>query len=378
MKKHIHNSFLLLSLVMLMACSTGKKALQKGDYDKAVSQAINRLRSNDNNDKARTTLVRAYQLALNLHLDNVKRANNSADPFRWEHIVGDYQSINNMHEEIRRCPSCLNLIPAPARYDNELISARQKAAEVRYNLGVEALVQKNIRSRAIEAHQHFKRVKELVSRYKDIDDKIDESLYYATLKVVVAQIPSPTRLVELKHEFFVDKINEQLHRNVINEYVRFYTPIEAKNERLERVDHVIEMAFDEFNLGNIYQNNTEREITRDSVVIAEQDGKKIYGTVKATIRISEKRITGGGVLDFRIFDERTNKVLTHEKMPSSYTWTIQWASYQGDERALNDEERILVQRKELFPPSPQVMFEEFTAPIFDQVISKIRYYYKNF
>ena len=360
-----------------MACSTGKKALQKGNYDQAVSQAVNRLRSNDSNKKARTTLVRAYQLALNLHLDNVKRANNSLDQFRWERIAGDYQSINNMHDEIRRCPSCLNLIPTPARYDSELLSARQKAAEMRYDLGLKALVQKDDRERAKEAHVHFKRVKEMVPRYKDIDDKLSESLYYATLKVVVAQIPSPTRLVDLKHEFFVDKINEQLHRNMINEYVRFYTPIEAKNERVERVDHVIEMAFDEFNLGNIFQNNTEREITRDSVVIAEQDGKKIYGTVKATIRVSEKKITGGGVLDFRIFDERTNKVLTHEKMPSSYTWDIQWASYQGDERALNDEELLMVKRKELFPPSPQVMFEEFTAPIFDQVISKIRHFYHN-
>ena len=368
---------LMLSLAIIIACSTGKKALQQGNYDKAVYQAVNRLRSNDNNKKARATLVRAYNLALNLHLDNVKRATNSPDPFRWERIVSDYQSINYMHEELRRCPTCLEIIPTPARYDNELLSARQKAAEVRYDLGVEAMAQKNIRQKAMVAHGHFKRVKELVPRYKDIDDKLAESLYHATLKVVVEKIPSPVRIVELKHEFFIDKINEILHQQTINEYVRFYTPIEAQNERLERVDHVIEMAFDDFNLGNIYQNNTEREITRDSVVLSEKDGKKIYGTVKATLRLSEKTITGGGVLDFRIIDDRTNKVLTHEKMPSTYTWSIQWASYQGDERALNDEEKQLIKRKELLPPSPQVMFEEFTAPIYDQVISKIRYFYKN-
>lgn len=377
MTEYIRHSFIFLTLLLLTACSTGKKALQKGNYDKAVSQAINRLRANDNNEKARTTLVQAYQLALNLHLDNVKRASNSNDPFRWERIVEDYQGINNMHEEMRRCPSCLRLIPAPAKYDNELISARQKAAEARYNLGLKLLEQKNNRRKAIEAHGHFKRAKQLVSRYKDIDDKLEESLYYATLKVVVAQIPSPTRLIQLRHEFFANKINEHLHQNIINEYVRFYTPGEAKNDRLERVDHVIEMSFADFNLGNINQNNTEKEISRDSVVLQERDGEKIYGTVKATIRVSEKTITGGGVLDFRIFEDRTKKVLTHERMPSSYIWSIQWASFQGDERALNDEERILIQRKELLPPSPQVMFEEFTAPIFDQVISKIQYFYRN-
>ncbi len=368
---------LLLLLIVIISCSTGKKALQKGEYDKAVMQAVNRLRSNDSNEKARSTLRRAYQLALNTHLENVKRASNTGDPYKWERMVSEYQSINNLYEEIRRCPSCLDIIPTPNKYDNELLDAKQNAAAVRYNLGLEALVQKNIRQKAIEAHGHFNRVKELVPRYKDIDDKVAESLFYATLKVVVNPIPSPSRLLELRHEFFVDKINEYLHHNAINEYVRFYTPNEVRNERLEKVDHVIEMAFDEFNLGNIYQNNTEREISRDSVVIAEKDGEKIYGTVKATIRISEKTIKGGGVLDFRIFDDRTNKVITHEKMPSSYTWSIQWASYQGDERALNDEERLLVKRKELYPPSPQIMFEEFTAPIYDQVISKIRYYYRN-
>jgi hypothetical protein len=113
------------------------------------------------------------------------------------------------------------------------------------------------------------------------------------------------------------------------------------------------------------------------VELAVKDGQKIYGTVKAKIRVSEKTIVGGGVLDFRVFDDVSRNVITHEKMPSSYTWRARWATFEGDKRALNKEELELIGLKEIYPPSPQIMFEEFTAQLYDQVISKIRNYYKN-
>jgi hypothetical protein len=375
------NRTLLISVfcitIGMTSCVTGKKALENGQYDKAVIQAVNRLKSKDSSEKAKSTLRKAYQFAVKSHLDNVARASASPDQLKWEHMASEYQKINTLYDEIRRCPSCMDIVPSPVKYDAELASTRQKAADVRYDLGVTALQQKSNRNKAMEAHRHFKKVKEMVPRYKDIDDKLAEALFHATLKVVIEPIPSPSRMMELRHEFFVDKIYEYVHHQMINEYVRFYSPDEARAEQLERVDHVIQMKFDEFTLGNIIQNNTEREVSKDSVELAVKDGQKIYGTVKAKIRVSEKTIVGGGVLDFRVFDDVSRNVITHEKMPSSYTWRARWATFEGDKRALNKEELELIGLKEIYPPSPQIMFEEFTAQLYDQVISKIRNYYKN-
>ncbi|MFT4834067.1 MAG: hypothetical protein ACI83W_002175 [Marinoscillum sp.] len=366
------------AFLVLTSCSSGKKALKKGEYDKAVYQAINRLRSNEDSQKAESTLTRAYNLGVSTHLRNIQRAKSVADPLRWESIVTDYAAINGFYDQILRCPACMQSIPNPVKYDAELATARQNAAAARYELGLQALSQKNDRNRAIEAHRHFLRVQDYSPRYKDVTDKLQEAFFYATLKVVVEPIPSPARMFDIRHEFFVNKINEYLHNQPINDYVRFYTPDEAKAQNLEFVDQVIKMQFDQFALGNVFMNKTTKEVNKDSVLLSERGRAPVYGTVKAIVTVHEKAITGNGVLDFKIFDNGLKKVVSQEKFPSAYTWAISWASFNGDERALSPEDAALVNKVDMPVPNPQWMFEEFTAPLYDQVIAKTWNYYRNY
>lgn len=361
-----------------MGCASGKKALKKGDYDKAVTQAINRLRSNSDSKNALATLKKGYRYAVEMHLNTIDRAKSSNDPFKWEAVASNYQQINYLAQEIMRCPGCRSVVPNPVQYNSQLNEAKKKAADVRYDMGVAALKYKKNREKAIEAHQHFLVVRDYVPRYKDVEEKLQEAIYYATLRVVVEPIPAPTRMFNLKHEFFVNKINEYLHNQRINDYVRFYTPEEADAEKLDYVDHIIRMEFDRFTLGNVYSSKDTRDVSRDSVVIATKNGENIYGTVKAKLTIQQKAITGSGLLDFKVLDNDLKKVITQEKFPSEYTWSIKWASFNGDERALNEEELKMVNTVEASIPNPQWMFEEFTAPIYDQVINKIRAYYRNY
>lgn len=373
-------SFFIIGVMAILSfgCSSGKKALEKGNYEKALTQSIKRLRSNGDHGKSRSTLRRAYPLALDLYQRNIAKAQVSGDPLKWETIAANYQQVNFLYDQILRCPACREVIPNPRNYDAELATAKKRAAETRYNLGVEALRHNNDRNKAIEAHQHFLVAKNYVPRYRDVDEKIREALYNATLKVVVEPIPAPMKAMELRHDFFVNKINEYLHHTTISPYVKFYTPGEARAADLEYVDHVVKMEFDRFSLGNVYSHTTEREVSRDSVEIGEKDGQKIYGTVKAKLKVNEKSIVGGGVLDFKILDNDARKVLSQEKFPSEYKWSVQWATYNGDERALDDEELEMVKRSEASIPGPQMMFEEFTAPLYDQVIRKFRDFYARF
>ncbi|CAN0130288.1 unnamed protein product, partial [Chrysoparadoxa australica] len=321
----------------------------------------------------------AYFLAVDLHKDNIQRSKTSTDPFKYEKMVYEYAAINNLYDAIARCPGCRKVVPNPEKYDSELSGTRIKAAEYRYQLGMNAFEQKENRDKAKEAHGHFSMASEFVPRYRDIEDKMNESLFYATMKIVVEPIPSPVRVFDLKHEFFVNKINEYLHNNMINQYVRFYTPSEAKIDQLPFIDHYIQMEFDRFNLGSVSSRTYEKETSRDSVEVGTtKSGEKVFGTVKAVLKVNERSLTGSGLLDFKVLDGRTRKVLTQEKFPSEYVWTARWANFNGDERALSEEEVDMVNRVEVSIPGPQVMFEEFTAPLYDQVISKITAYYRYF
>ena len=375
--KSIVTYSLLAAFLVLVGCYSGKKALEKGNYDTAAYQAINRLKNNPDHKKSRQTLKSAYFLGVDLHKDNIQRAKVSTDPFKYEKMVYDYTAINNLYDAIARCPGCRKVVPNPERYDQELSGARLKAAEYRYELGDQAMEQKENREKAKEAHGHFSIASDFVTRYKDVEDRMNEALFYATMKVVVEPIPSPVRIFDLKHEFFVNKINEYLHNNMVNQYVKFYTPSEAKIDQLPFVDHYIQMEFDRFNLGGVSSRTYEKETSKDSVEVGKtKAGEVVYGTVKAVLKVNERSLTGSGLLDFKVLDGRTRKVLTQEKFPSEYVWTARWATFNGDERALSEEEQDMVKRIEVSIPGPQLMFEEFTAPLYDQVIAKIRDYYR--
>lgn len=104
----------------------------------------------------------------------------------------------------------------------------------------------------------------------------------------------------------------------------------------------------------------------------------VYGTVKATVYHYSKTIRSAGVMDFRIIDANTEKILTVEKMAGEFIWFSEWATFNGDERALTKEQLKLSQQKEIPPLPPQDLFIEFTKPIYDQIINKVKNYYRNY
>lgn len=108
------------------------------------------------------------------------------------------------------------------------------------------------------------------------------------------------------------------------------------------------------------------------------DTTKVYATVKATLFHFQKTVTSNGVLSFKIMDGKTNAILSAEKMPGQYVWVSEWAYFNGDERALTQDQLAITRQKEQTPPSPQDMFYGFTQPMFDQLISRINEFYKNY
>jgi len=432
MKKLYILSFILVLLV-LADCSSGKKSYTSGNYYDSVLKAVNRLRKNPNHKKSVQTLRDAYPLAVK-HFENQGRnmiASN--DPYKWRAVVDSYSKINRMYEEINRSPGALKVIPNPVNNYADLEDAKKNAAEESYVMGIKAL-NTGTREYAKQAFKFFKDADSFVKGYKDVVKKMEESLWAATLKVVVEPIPVAARNLEVSSEFFENKFYEYLHTQNINEFVKFYTIDEAKTINL-KTDQVISLSFDQFTVGQVYLKEKEKPVSKDSVVVAEIDRsqssepkvtichispgnqkpktisvgtsalqahidhgdtigpcegdeandnngnkkenqkEKVYATVHATMFIFTKTITSNGVLDFKIIDARTNSVISQEKLPGEFIWQTEWATYNGDSRALTDDQIQLTKQKEAPPPSPQGLFIEFTRPIYDQMIRKVSNYY---
>ncbi|CAN5526695.1 hypothetical protein BH23BAC1_BH23BAC1_50090 [soil metagenome] len=373
---------ILFSIIIVAACTSGKKAYQRGNYDEATLKAVNRLRGNPNNKKARATLYEAYNQSRVWHHNNVSSLIQSRDAFKWEGIADNFAQMNVLNDQIRTCPACLEVIPNPVRYTSELEDARLNAADARYEAGLNSFRNKNDRFMARQAYDHFFVADRYFPGYKDVRNLMDEAKYIATLKIVVEKIPIHSRMLVLSNEFFENKINEFLHQMPVNEFVRFYTVDEARANGIKEADQILLLQFDDFVVGQAYIKESEIEVSKDSVVVGSVmvDGVKreVYNTVKAKLRVYEKHLLSGGLLDLRIVDPRTNVVLTQEKLPGSFTWASQWASFNGDERALTEEQRKLCTLKEAPPPMPQDLFIAFTQPIYGQITAKIRDFYRRF
>ncbi len=382
MKQYYKNIIFVLITCVLYNCS-GKKQLEKGDYASAVYKSISKLRNSPNNKKASTVLKQAYPLALSYAQEQIDIAKQSTHPFKWNTVVTNMLTMNSIADEISRSPAARNIITSPTRYDNELPHAKEKAAEECYAAGMESL-QKGTRLHARDAYFHFIKADELVKGYKDSDSRISEAKILATLKVVLEQIPVGAGRLEISAQFFQNNVEAFINSLFSNkQFVQLYLPQEAEQKKINP-DHIIRIQFDDFIVGNtnVIQKTT-RVTSKGSVAVGkhvDKDGVKhtVYNRVHADFTEFKKEVISKGLVDMRIIEFSTNKILLQNKMPGQFVWVTQWASFNGDDRALTQQQKNLTRQKEVPPPAPQDLFVEFTKPILKQITDRLSRFYAQY
>jgi len=367
--------------LFLIACSSGKQAYERGNYYEAVMKSVNRLRQNPDHSKSIEALQNAYPLAIEYYENEAKNEIASNSPYKWKNAIQSYNNINALYEAIRQCPGCKQAVPNPKNYYAEIGPLKEKAAEESYNAGIAALMKGN-RNDSKQAYFNFADAQHFVPGYKDVVEYLDKAKFEATLKVIIEQIPVPARY-NLSGGFFQDKVEEFLHNNYTDQtFIKFYTPEEAKLVNLPYADQIMRIQFDDFSVGNSVLREKEETLTKDSVKVGEAkvDGKTVpvYNTVKAKLTTYRKELTSNGLLSMVVVDAKTNGILTTQKFNGEFVWVSQWARFNGDERALTDQQLKICQLREQQPPHPQDLFLEFTKPIYNRLVPAVRGFYQNY
>lgn len=374
-------------LFFFVSCSkSGTKALEKGNFYEAVLQSTEKLLKDSDNSKSSAVLPEAYRNAQNEFLRDIERLRNANQQFRWESVLEYYTKLNNMQRAIDKCTACRRLVN-PQSYFREEDQARENAATERYALAVDLMKSRSgilpSRESARAAYNHFERIASFAPNYRDVQNRMEEALNVGSYHVVLEQPKINSRLFQYSNEYFQGKIDEFLRTNRrMNKFIRFYSPQEAKSTKLNP-DQVVRLEFIDFVVGETnVTNDRQTVVSKDSVKTGEATvgGKKVpvYGKVKANLVRSHKAVRSRGILSLEIFDYQTNKVLSREEIPGEFVWVNEWATYNGDERALSAADKTLAQRREELPPAPQQLFIEFTKPIYDQVTSRIKRFYDRY
>lgn len=370
---------LLLFVIAFLCvnCSSSKKALQHGDYFKASMGAIKGLQSNPNSKKSMEILLQSYPLAKENGLRKIQNALDANVANKYSIAADEYLALNAIADAIYTCPKAMELFPQPEQFSKELRQILPLAAEEAYN-SAERLLRLNTIQNSREAYFQFVKAGMYMPDYKDVEEKIQDALFAATLKVVV-QKPITPKKYQLSADFFYNNMMAQISKITENQFIRFYTYEEARKERLNNPDQYLVFNFEDFAVGNLRESKNTSEVTRDSVLVGTTtvNGREqnVYGTVKASLIVNRREVISEGMLSAKIVNAVNNRVEEDRNFPGKFVWVNEWASYKGDERALSKEQLQMTKTEPIMPPSQQNLFIEFTKPIFDQVVSFTRSYY---
>ncbi|MEN9839710.1 MAG: hypothetical protein RL177_1189 [Bacteroidota bacterium] len=368
-----------LASLAVLSCNSAKKAYDQGDYEQAVRLSVAKLKEDPDNRNARRVLVQAYPKAVETNLAEVRAFAELDDPLRWEPITRAYNRLNVLQQRLARCPVCDDLLPERRLYVDEWNDARMRAAEVRYRMGVTEL-RGTTRESAKLALEHFMLVEQFEPDFKDTRTLMDEALERATLHVVIREMPEQQRAFQPIQDAFQQELMDRLTQSTRRSLVRFYSQQEAESQPPPFLDHEISLVFESFSVGNVvFDRTTETVTSADSVKIGDAriDGQTVpvYNRVTARYTQISKTVLGGGQLLLKITDAASGRVVMQERFDGEYQWVHRWATFNGDERALNAEQKRLTQLREAVPPPPELIFEEFTRPILANLSERMRRFY---
>jgi hypothetical protein len=378
MKMNRSVSIILLFIFFLSSCSSGKKALQQGDYFSAVSKAVERLKTSPDNKKAGNVLKDGYQLILEWSQEEIDLSLTSNSPYKWEQVTGIMRRMNNLSAEIRSTPAARKIIPNPRNYTTELSMAYEKAAEERYTAGLTEL-ERNTRESARSAYNHFYAADNYLNGYKNVRELMETSRQLATIKVILEAIPVNTQKYRLTSEFFYNQIFEFLNNRFgPRSFVNFYSPFQAENVKLEAPDFIVSLQFFDFSVGNLIHSEKEEKIEKRVKIETKDTTKVEYKNYMAKLKTFSDKVQSGGSLRVQILDPVNDKIYFDDIVPGSFTWVNEYAMFAGDKEALDKKQLDLTKRKAMPLPPEQDLFIEFTKPIYAQVTSRLNGFFQRY
>lgn len=150
--------------------------------------------------------------------------------------------------------------------------------------------------------------------------------------------------------------------------MRYYAPSEAGSNNI-RPDNFVETRFSGVNIGRLRDQRTTREVSKQvvgkEIVYSKDSVKKEYITVKAKITTTTRSLQANALLQALITDP-SNRMIWSDTYQGDYYWSTTFSTYTGDERALSDDDKKLMNQKEQLPPSNN----EIIRTIMNEVRSK--------
>jgi hypothetical protein len=367
---------ILLFTALLSSCVSTQKLFDKGEYDKAFYAAVNDLKKNSSNADALRILPDAYKEAAGKYEQDITTAKTAKGrrTVQLGQVYNAYLSLQKMYEAYQDARLNMNSF-SPKNYSMELDAAAENAAEAEYNRGL-ILLQQNTRTSARKAYDHLKMADSYVPGYKDVIAKKQQAYDAAITNVVVNRLDQRFGSYSINGSFFEEDILWNLNSIGNNSYFQFYS-INDRRSRDIRVDEFIDLSMRDIWFSNLATNSYSYNVTKKIPIKNDKmANSESTTTVYATIRVTRRVINSRAVMDYRITDAASRKIIASDRIPAQYTWESLTGKYTGDSRALSERDRAIINGNYTRGPSYDELYRELTRQILSQFNFKMREIYR--
>lgn len=369
----------LLGVLIFASCNPSMQAFKKGNYYDATIKAVKILRNNPSSKNALETIKKSYPMELDYEKQLIQQLTMSNHPDKYYNIAETYLRLNQLADEITRCPAALEVLKPLVYFHSQLKTAEELASKEQFAAAKDLMNNGNYMN-AREAIKRLEWVNERNPAFPELAKTILEARELATLKTMVILKPELKENYDINSSVFYMALFDFLDHNCKTDFSRFYQPEQARKMGIV-TNETLSVQVLEFRVGTLLEKETETSYESDSIVVGKVTGTdgneyNAYGIVKAKVRTFEQELPVYAIVEIMVSDNNTKEILTSEKFAAEYHWKNQWAMYNGDERAVPESVLKLTKRKQQNPPPPQEMFLLVSDPIIIDASKYLKNYYK--
>ena len=416
-------SILFLVMVIFSSCGiftkgyyeyrSAKKFHKKRDYHQAALYASRSLKLNSKNKKALNLFERSYRLAVEEHRSNIMDLETIEDDSKWPRLYYEYDELQNLSDELVSLKPIVNLenenAPAVLRYEmdlpiqdynKELNRIGPLAAEYDYKKGLEYRKKKDKESQK-NAAKAFKSAYQFVPNYKNSKELYDETRAAALMTLLILPFDGNNNLVNYIRDQMM-----MIQTNKPKEFLQIITRDQLSSTLLEQKlqlsgmvdnDQIVEIgelaAANQILSASLITTHRPSEtivvedIKQEKKVIVRKEKyvddegvektKNIKENVYATIVHNKKSAEANLRLTYRITDVNSGIPIYSGTVRTDAKFFHEWATYEGDKRALSSQYEYLVEKEEKLAPSRSELYMEAAVALPNKLMKKISDHYSD-
>lgn len=369
-------TFLLISLLFLgCGVKQTQSMLSNGDYDGAISRALDGLRTNKNskgNQEYVYLLEEAFAKAKERDLNNLKLLIKENNPANLERIYNLYKQLHSRQERVKAVLP-LRLINENRNayfpfddYSDSIIASKNDLSAYLYANAKKLMASRN-KLDAREAFDDLAYLDQLNPNYKDVRSLMDEAKFKGTDFVFVStkndtQMIIPVRLQEDLLDFSTFGINDKwtvYHNKKQKDFFYDYGLVVTFRNIVISPEQVREKQFVK-----------EKQVKDGTKVLLDANGNSVKDQNGNNVMVDNLKTVTANIYEFtqnkscqvtakvEFLDNRSNQLIDTYPLSSEFVFNYVYATFNGDKRACEQDYFQFFDRKAVpFPTNEQMVFD---------------------